>query len=289
MIIATGVSAADQRAAKRHCRQCTAQSGSSFTASFALLPREKRQAMTALYAFCREVDDIVDSMGDPEEAQARLDEWRAEIAALYAGRPSRPVALALAPAIERWHLPRQWLLDIVDGMEMDLQPRRYADFAALNVYCYRVASVVGLLAASIFGYREKATLEYAKGLGLAFQLINIVRDVGEDAARGRIYLPQDELARFAVREEEILACEDSERFQALMAFQIARIRAILQRALATLPPVDRPSQKPGLVMAATYGRLLDEIERQKVPVLSRRVRLSRAHKLWLLIRTWLSP
>jgi len=287
-MVTSALTVAELRQAERYCRRCTAASGSSFTASFLLLPSDQRRAMTALYAFCRLVDDLVDETGDLVQARAQLDAWRSEIDALYAGTPRHPVTVALAPAVARHALPQALFHDIIDGMAMDLDPQPYADFAALRRYCYRVASAVGLLAAEIFGYRNERTRAYAHDLGIALQLINIARDVGEDARRGRIYLPRDEMARFGVGVADLLAGRDDERFQALMAFQIGRARQQLTEALAQLPVEDRAAQRPGLIMAATYGALLDEIVRQRVPVLQRRVRLAKAHKLWLVVKTWLA-
>ena len=187
-----------------YCQQRAAASGSSFYYSFLFLEPRRRRAITALYAFCREVDDVVDECPDAGLARTKLDWWRGELAALYTGRAGHPVTQALAATLQDFHLPQEQLLEIIDGMEMDLDHTRYADFKALHLYCYRVASVVGLLAAEIFGYTDRQTLKYAHDLGLAFQLTNIIRDVGEDARRGRIYLPQDELARFGVAEADLV-------------------------------------------------------------------------------------
>lgn len=270
-----------------YCRQKTAESHSSFAASFRFLAPERRQAITALYAFCREVDDAVDECSDPAIAAAKLAWWRGEVEALYAGHPTHPVTQALATALPRFSLPAEQLLEIIDGMEMDLRQTRYADFKALHLYCYRVASVVGLLAAEIFGYTDRRTLKYAHDLGLAFQLTNIIRDVGEDARRGRIYLPQDELAQFGVSESDILASRHTERFTKLMEFQAARARDYYQRALAELPAVDRKSQRAGLIMAAIYRTVLDEVAKDGFHVLEQRISLPPARKLWIALRTWL--
>lgn len=275
-------------AADDYCRRKLAESGSSFAASFRFLTRERRQAMTALYAFCREVDDTVDECSDPTVAAAKLVWWRTEVDALYAGQPTHPVTEALATALTRFNLPAEHLHEIIDGMAMDLQQTRYADFKALHLYCYRVASVVGLLSAEIFGYTDRRTLKYAHDLGLAFQLINIIRDVGDDARRGRIYLPQDELAQFGVPESDILAARPSDRFVALMRFQAERARDTYRRALAELPAQDRKAQRAGLIMAAIYRTVLDEVERDGFRVLEQRIALPPARKLWIALRTWLS-
>jgi phytoene synthase len=272
-----------------YCRQKVAESHSSFAASFRFLAPERRQAITALYAFCREVDDAVDECSDPGVAAAKLGWWRGEVDALYAGTPTHPVTQSLALALPRFNLPAEHLQEIIDGMEMDLHQVRYADFKALHLYCYRVASVVGLLAAEIFGYSDRRTLKYAHDLGLAFQLTNIIRDVGEDARRGRIYLPQDELARFDVAEADILASRHSAPFQALMEFQAERARDCYRRALGELPIADRKAQRAGLIMAAIYRTVLDEVAKDGFRVLDHRIALPPARKLWIAVRTWLSP
>jgi len=271
-----------------YCRQKASASGSSFTSSFVFLPRQRRQAITALYAFCREVDDAVDECSDAGVARMKVAWWRTEVAALYAGKPTHPVTRALAESIKHFALPEEQLGEIIDGMEMDLDTTRYADFKALHLYCYRVASIVGLLAAEIFGYTDRRTLKYAHDLGLAFQLTNIIRDVGEDARRGRIYLPQDELARFGVAEADILGSRHTDAFSALMAFQVARAQEHYDQALAQLPACDRRSQVAGLIMAAIYRCTLEEIAKDGCRVLTHRVSLPPLRKLWLAGRTWLA-
>ena len=272
----------------QYCAQKAAESGSSFTASFRFLESERRQAITALYAFCREVDDAVDECADPGVAAMKVAWWRGEVEALYAGRPTHPVTKALASALARFNLPAEQLQEIIDGMEMDLHQTRYADFKALHLYCYRVAAVVGLLAAEIFGYTDRRTLRYAHDLGIAFQLTNIIRDVGEDARRGRIYLPQDELAQFRVTEVDILANRHSSELVTLMEFQAVRARQYYDRALAELPAADRKRQRAGLIMAAIYRTVLEEVERDGFHVLERRIALPPARKLWIAFRTWFS-
>jgi len=270
-----------------YCQQRAASSGSSFYYSFLFLEPPRRQAITALYAFCREVDDVVDECPDPQLARAKLLWWRTEIAALYQDRPTHPVTQALRVALQAFPLPREQLLEIIDGMEMDLDQTRYPDFKALHLYCYRVASVVGLLAAEIFGYRDRRTLRYAHDLGLAFQLTNIIRDVGEDARRGRVYLPLDELRRFEVPLDDILAARYSDNFRRLMEFQIERAEHTYSQALAQLPQGDRKAQRSGLMMAAIYRSLLTEIKRDGCRVLDRRIALTPLRKLWLAWKTWL--
>ena len=270
-----------------YCQQKAAASGSSFYYSFLFLPPECRQAITALYAFCREVDDVVDECDDPQVAASTLVWWRAEVARLYAGQPQHPVTQALQAVLPRFNLPQEQLLEIIDGMEMDLQQTRYLDFKALSLYCYRVASVVGLLAAEIFGHTERQTLKYAHDLGMAFQLTNIIRDVGEDARRGRIYLPLDELKRFDVPVADILNARHSDNFRRLMEFQIERAEDYYAQAMRQLPDIDRKAQRPGLVMAAIYRALLEEIKRDGSRVLNQRTSLTPLRKLWIAWRTWL--
>jgi 15-cis-phytoene synthase len=271
-----------------YCQDKAAASGSSFYYSFLFLPPERRQAITALYAFCREVDDAVDETSDPSVARGKLAWWRMEVGALHDGKPNHPVTRALATALSRFTLPCERLLEIIDGMEMDIDINRYPDFASLHFYCYRVASVVGLLAAEIFGYQDDQTLKYAHDLGLAFQLTNIIRDVGEDARRGRIYLPEDELRRFGVNDADLLHARYSEPFRALMEFQVARANEHYARAMAQLPAIDRKAQRAGLIMAAIYRTTLDEIMRDGCQVLDRRTSLTPVRKLWIAAKTWIA-
>ena len=271
-----------------YCQEKAAASGSSFYYSFRFLSPVRRRAITAFYAFCREVDDIADECHDPGVAEAKLAWWRDEVARLYAGRPAHPVSLALSEAIGPFHLPQEAFEQIIDGMEMDLGRVRYPDFKALNLYCHRVAGVVGEVAALIFGLSDRATLKYANKLGLAFQLTNIIRDVGEDARRGRIYLPQDELAQYGVAEADLLNARVSEGFGRLMEFQYQRAQQTYAEALALLPKGDRKAQRPGLIMAAIYRALLDEIRADGFRVLDRRTSLTPLRKLWLAWKTWLA-
>jgi phytoene synthase len=268
-----------------YCQDKAAKSGSSFYYSFLFLPKLQRKAITALYAFCREVDDAVDECRDPDVAQTKLNWWRAEIFGSFDGRPNHPVGRALQGPIEQFNLPREHFIEIIDGMEMDLHLTRYSTFSELSLYCYRVAGVVGLMAAEIFGYQERATLDYAHNLGMAFQLTNILRDVREDAGRNRIYLPLDELQRFDVSERELLEHRHSTHMQALLDFQARRAQEYYTKAFALLPEVDRYPQRTGLIMATIYQTVLDIIERNSTQVLERRVTLSPLRKLWLAWRT----
>jgi len=272
---------------EEYCQQKAASSGSSFYYSFLFLPPNRRRAITALYAYCREVDDVVDECQDSQIAATKLAWWRLELDRLYAGKPEHPVTQALLPVLAGFSLPQEQLLEIIDGMEMDLQQTRYLDFKALSLYCYRVASVVGLLAAEIFGFQDHRTQKYAHDLGMAFQLTNIIRDVGEDARRGRVYLPIDELQRFEVPVADILNSRYSDNFRRLMEFQIERAEQFYTQAMSALPEIDRKAQRPGLVMAAIYRTVLDEIKRDGCRVLSQRTSLTPIRKLWIAWRTWI--
>ena len=271
----------------QYCQQKAAASGSSFYYSFLFLPLQRRRAITALYAYCREVDDAVDEPSDPSVAQSRLAWWRDEVARLFAGTPEHPVTKALAPHLTVYGLERRAMEAILDGMEMDLHNARYQNFDALDLYCHRVAGVVGELAARIFGHRNPRTLEYAERLGLAFQLTNIIRDVGEDARRGRIYVPVDDLARFNVPATDILQSRPSAQFVALMEFETTRAETYYEEAMKLLPSEDRRAQRPGLVMAAIYRTLLAEIRADGFKVLTHRTSLTPLRKLWIAWKTWI--
>jgi len=271
-----------------YCQQKAVASGSSFYYSFLFLPPERRRAITALYAFCREVDDVVDECADAQLAQAKLAWWRLEIGKLFEGTPNHPVSRALAPYLNKFEIKNEHLNEIITGMEMDLTQTRYLDFAALERYCYYVAGAVGLLAAGIFGYTNPRTLEYAKSLGTAFQLTNIIRDVGEDARKNRIYLPMDELKRFGVPAADLLQARYGDGFGALMKFQAARANDYYRKAFDALPAEDRRAQRAGLIMAAIYRATLAEVERDGFKVLTQRTSLTPLRKLWLAWRTWIS-
>jgi phytoene synthase len=270
-----------------YCQQKAAQSGSSFYYSFLFLPAERRRAITALYAFCREVDDTVDECSDVGIARTKLHWWRSEIGAMLTGTPTHPVTLALQPHMATYQLDGQHLLAIIDGMEMDLDQTRYLDYIGLQKYCWHVAGVVGILSASIFGYTDKQTLQYAEKLGLAFQLTNIIRDVGEDARIGRIYLPVNELQQFGVTAADLLNARHNDQFENLMRFQVRRAQSAYDEAFALLPAADRRSQRPGLMMSAIYRALLSEIEHDGFHVLKQRISLTPIRKLWLAWRTYI--
>ena len=270
---------------QEYVQQKAAASGSSFYYAFLFLPKPRREAITAFYAFCREVDDVVDEAMDPGVAAAKLAWWRSEIAQSFAGQPSHPVTRALMPAADAHHIAQRHLLAVIEGCQMDLEQTRYLDFSALQRYCHLVAGVVGEVAANIFGQTQAQTTAYAHKLGLALQLTNIIRDVGEDALRGRIYLPVSELQQFDVKAHEILKRQHSgdfqRRFTTLMRFQAERAHRFYDEAFALLPEADRRTQKPGLMMASIYRTLLREIERDNFSVLSQRVSLTPLRKLWL--------
>jgi phytoene synthase len=269
-----------------YCQDRAARSGSSFYYSFLFLPPEQRRAITALYAFCREVDDVVDEIADPVVAATKLQWWRKEVGRLFDGTPQHPVTQALLEPVDRFRLDRAHFEAVLDGMQMDLDYNRYPDFATLEVYCHRVAGVVGLLSADIFGYRQAQTREYARNLGIALQLTNIVRDVGEDVRRNRIYLPLDELKRYGIDTDQLVRLEQSPALGELLRFQVERARGFYRKAMDLLPAEDRRAQRAGLVMGNIYARLLDEVAREGTATLVRKVSLTPLRKLWIAWRTW---
>lgn len=265
----------------QYCEQQTVTARSSFYYSFLFLEPDQRQAMTALYAFCREVDDVVDECSDAGVARTKLDWWRGEISSVYHGAPQHPVAKALQGVVGRYRLPEEHFLEVIDGMEMDLDYDSYPTFRELSLYCYRVAGVVGLMSAEIFGYEDRHTLKYAHDLGLAFQLTNILRDVAEDSRRGRCYIPLDELARFGVTREDLVQGSAGPAVRELLKSQAQRARQYYQQAFQHLPEVDRYRQRTGLIMAAIYQASLDAIVKRDYEVLSERISLSKLRKLWI--------
>ena len=266
---------------QQYVQEKAASSGSSFYYAFLFLPPERRAAITAFYAFCREVDDVVDEVSDPGVASTKLAWWRNEVHQAFQGQPHHPVMQALQPLCATFGIEEALLQSVIEGCEMDLSQTRYLDYPSLSRYCHLVAGVVGEVSAKIFGQSDEATTQYAPTLGQAFQLTNIIRDVGEDALRGRIYLPVSELQQFDVKAHEILNRVDSDRFQSLMQFQAQRAHALYDQALSLLPAQDWRQQKPGLMMASIYRTLLREIEAQRFPVLKQRVALTPLRKLWL--------
>ncbi|QPF74944.1 presqualene diphosphate synthase HpnD [Roseateles sp. DAIF2] len=274
---------------EQYVQEKAVQSGSSFYYAFLFLPPPRRAAITAFYAFCREVDDVVDEIHDPGVAATKLAWWRKEVASAFAGRPQHPVMKALLPHAAAYEIRLEHLNAVIDGCQMDLEQTRYLDYPGLQRYCHLVAGVVGEVASGIFGRTDAQTIAYAHKLGQAMQLTNIIRDVGDDARRGRIYLPVSELQQFDVKAHEILKREKpwgySERFTALMQFQAARAHGLYDEALALLPEADRRAQKPGLMMANIYRALLREIEAENFQVLQQRISLTPLRKLWIAMKT----
>ena len=270
---------------EQYVQDKAAKSGSSFYYAFLFLPPPRRAAITAFYAFCREVDDVVDEVADPAVAATKLAWWRGQVAEAFGGQPSHPVMKALLPHTASFGITAAHLSAVIDGCQMDLDQSRYLDFAGLAHYCHLVAGVVGEVAASIFGRTDDATIGYAHRLGLAMQLTNIIRDVGDDARRGRIYLPMSELKQFGVTAQDILNRGYSDRFTALMKFHAERAHRFYDEALALLPEADRATQKPGLMMANIYRTLLREIEADNFQVLHQRTSLTPLRKLWIAVRT----
>lgn len=266
---------------EQYVQDKAAASGSSFYYAFLFLPPQRRAAITAFYAFCREVDDVVDEVSDPAIARTKLAWWRAQVTQAFDGRPTHPVMQALMPCVPEFGLEEEHLQAVIRGCQMDLEQTRYLDYPNLQRYCHLVAGVVGEVAARIFGQSQSATTAYAHTLGQAMQLTNIIRDVGEDAIRGRIYLPVNELQQFDVKAHEILQRKHSDRFVALMQFQAQRAHALYAQALDLLPAEDRRAQKPGLMMASIYRTLLREIEAEDFKVLNQRISLTPVRKLWL--------
>ena len=277
---------------EQYVQEKVAGSGSSFYYAFLFLPPPRRAAITAFYAFCREVDDVVDETQDAAVAAAKLQWWRKEVAQAYAGTPTHPVMRALMPLAAGHAIEQSHLQAVIDGCQIDLAQTRFLDYPALQHYCHLVAGIVGEVAANIFGRTQAATVQYAHQLGLAMQLTNIIRDVGDDARRGRIYLPLSELKRFDVKAHELLQRAQpwgySERFQALMRYQAERAHATFDAAIQQLPDADRAAQKPGLMMANIYRTLLREIESQRFQVLHQRTSLTPLRKLWIATKTHLS-
>lgn len=274
---------------EKYVQDKVARSGSSFYYAFLFLTPPRRAAINAFYAFCREVDDVVDESSDTGVAATKLNWWRNEVASAFAGHPNHPVMRALVPHAAAFEIRPDHLIAVIDGCQMDLDQNRYLDFQNLEHYCHLVAGVVGEVASAIFGRTQPSTKAYAHKLGQAMQLTNIIRDVGDDARRGRIYLPIAELQQFSVKAHEILERKApwgySDRFTALMRFQAARAHRLYDEAFALLPEEDRRAQKPGLMMANIYRTLLQEIEAEKFQVLHQRISLPPLRKFWIAMRT----
>ena len=274
---------------EQYVQQTAARSGSSFYYAFLFLPPRRRAAITAFYAFCREVDDVVDEATDPSVAGAKLAWWQQEVATAFSGAPTHPVMRALMPLTQEFGIEHGHLDAVIRGCRVDLEQNRFIDFPALSSYCHLVAGVVGEVACNIFGRQSAQTVQYAHHLGLAMQLTNIIRDVGDDARRGRIYLPISELQQFGVKAHELLVRQRpwgySDRFSALMVYQAQRAHRLFDEAFALLPEEDRARQRPGLMMAHIYRSLLREIETQGFQVLHQRTSLTPLRKLWIAAKT----
>jgi phytoene synthase len=282
---ANGGGAASLDADYERCAQVTRRSRSSFYYAFILLPPERRRALHAVYAFCRFIDDIADDESIREPAQL-LTRWREELDRVYAGAPTRALSRALADSARRFNIPRDLFEEIINGVEMDLSRKRYQTWEELRPYCYRVASALGLICIEIFGYRNPSAKLYAENLGLALQLTNILRDVREDAERGRIYLPLEDLARFNVSEGEILRGVYSPNFVRLMDFEARRARELYALAQSELAAEDRATLLTAEAMRLIYAALLGQIIKSNYRVLDRRHSLSAPHKLYLVGRAW---
>jgi 15-cis-phytoene synthase len=277
------------------CRAVTKASRSNFAYAFLVLPKPKREALYAIYAFCRISDDVVDeepaaslgaSLAGPATPAERLKGWRAELDACFRGEPRHPVTRRLAEVLETLPIPRIYFEELLNGVEMDLTPRRYATFADLERYCYRVAGVVGLMCIEVFGYTQPGTRRYAECLGTAFQLTNILRDLGRDGTAGRLYLPQEDLARFGCTESDILERRLTPAFRDLMRFQASRARQFYDAARTALPAADRRTMLPAEIMRTIYARLLLEVEHRAFDVYSNPIRLSDTHRLALALGCW---
>ena len=272
-----------------YCRQKAAESHSSFLSGFRFLSVEKRNAITVLYAFCRELDDVVDGCTDPNVAQITLNWWRSDLDKVFNNEmPEHPVHQALKDIRASFDLPKNEFEALIDGMQMDLEQARYGSFDELKLYCHRVAGVVGRLIARILGFSNPQTLEYADKMGLALQLTNIIRDVGEDARQGRIYLPIEEMQKFDVPANVIMQCKPTDNFAKLMQFQVDRARETYREAMLLLPAADKKSQKVGLIMATIYYALLNEIDRDGAQnVLTYKIAIPSPRKKRIALKTWL--
>jgi phytoene synthase len=269
-----------------YCAQLTRKSRSNFYYSFLFLTKEKRQAMYAVYAFCRSVDDIADGSAPRHEKQLLLDAWRRELDRCYDGKPEHPITVKLAQSMQQFPIPKEHFEELIAGVEMDLTHHRYPTFNELYEYCYRVAGVVGLMCIEIFGYRNPKAKDYAVNLGVALQLTNIMRDLKVDANRGRIYLPQEELVRFGYGEEELVRGVYTPAFFELMRFAGSRARQYFQQARQLLAEEDRRSLLAAQIMGAIYYRLLETIEASRYRVFDRTITLPTSHKLWIALSIW---
>ncbi len=273
----------------QYCKKKTKESNSSFLSAFIFLNKNKRNALTALYAFCREVDDIVDDSNKLKIGKNKLAWWREEIKRLYDKKPKHPVTKELSMYIDEFQLSKIYFDEIIDGMEMDLNANRYKNFKHLELYCYRVASCVGILSAHIFGFKDQKTLKYAHNLGIALQLTNIIRDIGEDARRGRIYIPLDELKKSNLNEDDIFNFKKNHKFKNLIQNQAKRAKHFYLLAVNDLPDTDKKSQKPGLIMANIYYVLLSKITKDHPEnIINQRTLITHFEKLKITILTFIN-
>jgi 15-cis-phytoene synthase len=276
--------------AYEHCEMLTRRASSNFYWGFRLLPHDRRRALCAVYAFCRAADDLADEPGRDTDPRRLLARWHEELERAYAGRPVHPVGVALADTVARFAIPREHFDAVIAGVEMDLDRDRYETWEGdLEQYCYRVAGAVGLVCIEIFGYRDAWARQYAVELGLAFQLTNILRDVADDAQRGRIYLPRADLKRFGCREEDVLVGHCTEAFRQVMAFESARAGEHYGRARFLLAEEDRQSLAPAEAMRLIYEQLLRRIMLRHYDVFGPKVRLTRPEKAGLAVAAWMRP
>lgn len=264
----------------------TRESNTNFYYSFFSLPIEKRKALYSIYALCRCLDDVVDKSFSRLEASEALLQWTKEIIDMFQGKPSHPITVNLKPYIDRYSIPQKYFLELIKGVEMDLTKNRYGTFDELHRYCYRVASIVGLICAEVFGYKNAVTLGYAVDLGIAMQLTNILRDIKADAVKGRVYLPLEDLRKFGYSEQDILTSTYNQAFIELMRFESERAWGYYRRAEETLPGEDRRSMVAAEIMRAIYSRLLQKIEAVNFDVFSIHAELSRPQKLFITLKTW---
>jgi phytoene synthase len=272
---------------QEYCEAKAVRSGSALYYSLLFLPRERRAAIVALHALRREVDGVVREIREPAVAQAKLGWWREEVSRIYHGRAQHPVALALAGVTGTYGLDEAQLLDVVEAAQMDLQYNAYPDFDALKAYCRLAAGTLSRLSARVCGSTDERTLEFAGDLGIAFALTRVIRDVGEDARRDRIYVPLHELARFGITSDDLAQARETGDFARLMTFEVQRAEACYENAFAKLPAVDRKAQRPLLAMAAIDRTLLREIRAGGYHVLTQRTSLTPLRKLWIAWRAWL--
>ncbi len=276
--------------AQAYCTRLTKSSGSNFYSSFLFLPRARREAMETVYAFCREVDRAVDDPAAGSDPTDELETWRRELCAAYQGHPTHPVTISLAEHARRFGIPQEYFVELIAGVEMDLMISRYATFPELYRYCYRVASVVGLICLKVFDARSSLANDYAVNLGLAFQLTNILRDLATDAEHGRIYLPQDDLARFDCTEEQFLKRTYSPAFFDLMRFECTRAREFYRKAreaVDRMPVNERRALTVAEIMRGVYSRILDRIEASGYRVFGQRVSLAPSHRMAIAAGIWL--